>query len=174
MPVKYGIVIFPSKKLQDYANSFRKRYDPHIALVPPHVTLVNPLELAEGEIKGIIQTLHKITHDFSPITLEVYKVKTFHPTANKIYFAIKKSDELSALYGKLNLDIFGNNEKAESFVPHITIGQRLSNEEHSDIVGQLTMMDVAFSDVVDRFHLLYQLENNQWTTYETFHLGKEC
>ncbi|MFP3325996.1 hypothetical protein R0K05_23370, partial [Planococcus sp. SIMBA_160] len=26
--MKYGVVIFPSKKLQDIANSYRKRYDP--------------------------------------------------------------------------------------------------------------------------------------------------
>ena len=30
--MKYGIVAFPSKKVQDFANSYRKRYDPHYAL----------------------------------------------------------------------------------------------------------------------------------------------
>lgn len=173
-PMKYGIVIFPSKKLQDYANSFRKRYDPHIALIPPHITLVNPFESSEGEIKGIIHSLHKIAQEFSPFSLEVYKVKTFHPAINKIYLAIKKDEQLMNLHSKLNEDMFSNSEKIDSFVPHITIGQKLSNREHSDIVGQLTMMDIAHSEVVDRFHLLYQLENSQWTTFETFHLGQEC
>ena len=37
--MKVGVVIFPSKKLQDLANSYRKRYDPHYALIPPHLTL---------------------------------------------------------------------------------------------------------------------------------------
>jgi 2'-5' RNA ligase len=169
--MKYGIVIFPSKKLQDYANSFRKRYDPHIALIPPHVTLVNPFDSTEEEITGIIQNLLKITCDLSPFKLEVYKAKTFHPATNKIFLAIKKDEELLKLYSKLNSDIFSNDEKTESFVPHITIGQKLSNQEHSDIAGQLTMMDVAHFEIVDRFHLLYQLDNDQWTTYETFHLG---
>lgn len=172
--MKYGIAIFPSKKLQDYANSFRKRYDPHIALIPPHVTLINPFDSSEGEIKEYIQTLNHITKDLLPITLEVYKVKTFHPVVNKIYLAIKKDEELLNLHRKLNADIFATKDKSESFVPHITIGQQLSNQEHSDVVSQLTMMDVAHTETVDRFHLLFQLENNQWTTYETFHLGKEC
>ncbi|MEC1715853.1 2'-5' RNA ligase family protein [Schinkia azotoformans] len=170
--MKYGIVIFPSKKLQDYANSFRKRYDPHISFIPPHVTLVNPFDSTEEEIKGIIQNLNNIALNSSPFTLEVYKAKTFHPVANKIFLAIKKDEELLNLHGKLNAHVFSNKEKTESFVPHITIGQKLSNPEHSDIVGQLTMMDVAHSEVVDRFHLLYQLNNDQWTTYETFHLRK--
>lgn len=169
--MKYCIVIFPSKKLQDYANSFRKRYDPHIALIPPHVTLVNPFVSTEDEIKGSIQKLHKVALDLSPFALDVYKAKTFHPAANKIYLAIKRDEQLLNLHSKLNADVFFNDEKTESFVPHITIGQNLSNREHSDIVGQLTMMDVSHSEVVDRFHLLYQLYNEQWTTYETFHLG---
>ncbi|HHW39028.1 MAG TPA: hypothetical protein GXX18_17650 [Bacillales bacterium] len=169
--MKYGIVIFPSKKLQDYANSFRKRYDPHIALIPPHVALVNPFDSTDEEIKGIIQDLNKVAFDLSPFTLDVYKAKTFHPAANKIFLAIKKDECLLNLHSKLNAHIFSNDEKTESFVPHITIGQKLSNPEHSDIAGQLTMMDVAHSEVVNRFHLLYQLDNNQWTTYETFHLG---
>ncbi|NSL51422.1 2'-5' RNA ligase family protein [Calidifontibacillus erzurumensis] len=172
--MKYGIVIFPSKKLQDYANSFRKRYDPHIALIPPHVTLVNPFELPDEMVKEFIQKLHQVAASIKPFSLEVYKVKTFHPAVNKIYLAIKKTDEILDLHRKLNTDILANNEKTESFVPHITIGQKLSNREHSDIVGQLTMMEVSHSEIVDRFHLLYQLENDQWTTYETFHLGKEC
>ena len=37
--MKFGVVIFPSKKLQDLANSYRKRYDPHYSLITPHLTL---------------------------------------------------------------------------------------------------------------------------------------
>lgn len=42
--MKYGIALFPSKKLQDLVNSYRKRYDTHYALVPPHVTLKTAFE----------------------------------------------------------------------------------------------------------------------------------
>lgn len=171
--MKYGIVIFPTKKLQDFANSYRKRYDPHYSTIPPHVTLVNSFEAAEDEIKPIIQNLHKIAQKSSSIQLEVYKVKTFHPAINKIYLAIKKDDKLMKLFHDLNFEAFRNDEKADSFVPHITIGQELSNREHSDVVGQLTMMDFTHTEEIDRFHLLYQLDNGQWTTYETFHLATE-
>ncbi|WP_017754674.1 2'-5' RNA ligase family protein [Calidifontibacillus oryziterrae] len=171
--MKYGIVIFPSKKLQDFANSYRKRYDPHYSLIPPHVTLVPTFEADEDKIKQTIKNLHEIAKNNSPFTLEIYKVKTFHPSSNKIYLAIKKEEKLTNLAENLNKEIFKNNNFAESYVPHITIGQKLSNPEHSDIVGQLTMMDVTHSDSIDRFHLLYQLDNDQWTTYETFHLGED-
>ncbi len=37
--MKYGIVAFPSKQLQDFANSYRKRYDSHYTKITPHITL---------------------------------------------------------------------------------------------------------------------------------------
>lgn len=33
------------------------------------------------------------------------------------------------------------------------------------------MQEVSHEEIVDRFHLLYQLENGSWTVYETFLLG---
>ncbi len=35
------------------------------------------------------------------------------------------------------------------------------------------MLEVDHTEMVDRFHLLYQLENGSWTVYETFLLGEE-
>jgi 2'-5' RNA ligase len=37
----------------------------------------------------------------------------------------------------------------------------------------LKMQNVYFEEMIDRFHLLYQLENGSWTVYETFRVGKE-
>jgi 2'-5' RNA ligase len=36
------------------------------------------------------------------------------------------------------------------------------------------MQGINHEETVDRFHLLYQLENGSWTVYETFRLGKDC
>ncbi|WP_102347289.1 2'-5' RNA ligase family protein [Bacillus sp. Marseille-P3661] len=171
--MKYGIAIFPSKKLQDYANSYRKRYDPHYSLIPPHVTLVDSFEVADDETQTVTKKLDKIAEQILPFSLQVYKVKTFHPASNKIYLAIKKDEQLLKLYDTLNTELLNNYEKTDSFVPHITIGQKLSNQEHSDVVGQLNMMDINHTETIDRFHLLYQLDDHQWSSYETFHLGKD-
>lgn len=57
--MKYGVVIFPSKKLQDIANSYRKRYDPNYALIPPHLTLRTPFELTDLEAAEVVSTLRE-------------------------------------------------------------------------------------------------------------------
>lgn len=168
--MKYGIVIFPAKKLQDTANSYRKRYDPHYSLIPPHLTVKEPFEADDDEIKQLAKELRNISKQVNPFSLEVYKVKSFNPTTNTIYFAVRPDEELLKLHEKAHSGIF-KPEKEFAFVPHITIGQKLSDQEHSDVLGRMEMMNINYEETIDRFHMLYQLENGSWTVYETFHLG---
>lgn len=168
--MKYGIAIFPAKKLQDLANSYRKRFDSHYALIPPHVTLKDAFETDEDP-KNITDTLEKIALQHEPFPIRVSKVSSFQPVSNTIYFKVERTDELEALNNELTDKLPG--EKPEhQFVPHITIGQKLSDDQYADLLGQLELLGVNHEETVDRFHLLYQLDNGSWTVYETFRLGK--
>ncbi|MBD8067483.1 YjcG family protein [Bacillus sp. PS06] len=171
--MKYGIAFFPSKKLQDLANSYRMRYDPHYSLIPPHVTLKNPFEASDEEITSISAALHDISKNHESISLNVYKISSFSPVNNVIYLKIESNQALENLHSALHSGYFKDNADY-AFVPHITIGQNLSDDEHSDVLGQLKMTTVNYQETMDRFHLLYQLENGSWTVYETFQLGKDC
>jgi len=171
--MKYGIALFPSKKIQDLVNSYRKRYDPHYALVPPHLTLKTAFEANDEDIEAITDELRKIAQLTSPIKLSIKKVSSFYPVNNVIYLKVEPTEELIELHEKLHAGEL-NSQPEYAFVPHITIGQKLSDDEHSDVLGSLKMLDVQHEEMVDRFHLLYQLENGSWTVYETFLLGKDC
>lgn len=171
--MKYGIAIFPSKKVQDEANSYRKRYDPHYALIPPHITMKEAFEADANEIEtSIIPQLRKIANETDPFSFGVYKVSSFSPVTNTIYLKVDPSEEIFALNEKLHSGTLPG-EKDFAFVPHITIAQKLSDEEFSDVFGSLSMLKFDLQDDVDRFQLLYQLENGAWSVYETFRLGGE-
>ena len=170
--MKFGVAIFPSKKLQDLANSYRKRYEPHYALISPHLTLKGPFEASDAQMKDITDRLAQIASSSKPFSLQVLKVSSFKPVNNVIYFKINPTEELIQLHQQLHTDLIGDKPEF-SFVPHITIGQELSDDEHSDVYGSMRMMKMEHEEIVDRFHLLYQLENESWTVYETFRFGKE-
>ncbi|MFC3884450.1 YjcG family protein [Bacillus songklensis] len=170
--MKFGVVIFPSKKLQDAANAYRKRYDKHYALIAPHLTLKEVFEASESEVTEIAKELTRVAKNTKPFGLHVTKVSSFSPVNNVLYFKIEKNEELEALYRNLHSGSL-EQQTPYSFVPHITIGQGLSDDEHLDVYSQLKLVDVSHSEVVDRFHLMYQLENETWTVYETFLFGKE-
>ncbi|MFD1929125.1 YjcG family protein [Sporosarcina siberiensis] len=167
--MKYGIVAFPSKKLQDLANGYRKRYDPHYALITPHLTMKSVFNATDTEIEDVAKAIKEVTQKHGPFELNVSKVSTFAPITNAIYFKATPNEEMLNLHHDLNDDFFG--EASEfSFVPHITIAQSLSSGEHDDIIGQLKMVGVDHTETIDRLHLLYQLDDGSWTVYETFRL----
>lgn len=170
--MKIGVAIFPSKNLQDLVNSYRKRYDPNYSLIPPHLTLVYPFEASEADIKEIVHQLEAITTNCQPFNLSVLKVSSFQPVNNVIYLKIDSNEGLKTLHKQLHNNL--KDAQVEfSYVPHITLAQKLSNDEHSDIYGQLSMLDLRHEETVNRIHLLYQLDNGSWSAYETFRLGKE-
>lgn len=170
--MKYGIVAFPSKKLQDLANGYRKRYDPHYALITPHMTVKSVFEANDQEIENVATAIRKVANKNKPFELNVSKVSSFAPITNTIFFKVTPNDDLLALQKDLNEDFFGDASEF-SFVPHITIAQKLNSGEHDDIIGQLKMIGVDHTEIIDRIHLLYQLEDGSWTVYETFRLDEE-
>ncbi len=169
--MKYGVVIFPSKKLQDLANSYRKRYDPHYSLITPHLTLKG-FEANEEEVVNFANKLRQIAEKHKEFPLKTVKISSFQPVNNVIYLKVEPTEELTKLYNEINQE-FSVQNLEYAFVPHITIGQKLSNDEHSDVYGSLQMKRFDHEETIDRFHLLYQLENGSWTVYETFRLRKE-
>ena len=167
--MKYGIVAFPSKKLQDLANTYRKRYDPHYALITPHMTLKNSFTVSEEEVKTLVQQLDELTSKQVPLTIHASRISSFFPATNTIYFRIEPTETLAVFHKELQEKVPFGDEK-HTFVPHITIAQKMTASEHDDIFGQLRMIGVDEKDIIDRIHLVYQLEDGSWTTYETFRL----
>ncbi|WP_100011501.1 YjcG family protein [Lentibacillus sediminis] len=170
--MNYGIAIFPTKQIQDEANSYRKRYDPHYALIPPHITLKEQFEASDSLIDELVTELKRIANDTDPFTININKVSTFAPVTNTIYLKVEPIQELIDLQEKMHQGDFPDNQEF-SFVPHITIAQKLVEDEYSDVYGSLKMRQFKLEDEIDRFQLLYQLENGSWTVYETFVFGKE-
>ncbi|MFJ7650005.1 YjcG family protein [Lysinibacillus sp. NPDC097279] len=167
--MKYGIVAFPSKKLQDLANTYRKRYDPHYAKITPHMTLKDSFDATEEDIQSIVKQLDDIAANQAPLSIHASRISSFFPTTNAIYFRIEPTEQLQAFHRVIEEKIpFGDSKHV--FVPHITIAQKMTDSEHDDIFGQLRMTGVDEKDSIDRIHLLYQLEDGSWTTYETFRL----
>ncbi|MUV36497.1 RNA 2',3'-cyclic 3'-phosphodiesterase [Lentibacillus sp. JNUCC-1] len=169
----YGIAIFPSKRIQDDANALRKRYDPHYENIPPHITLKEKFETDDKTIDQLIPELDKIAEETKPFTLNINKVSTFAPVTNTIYMKVEPIQELQELHQKMHEGIFPQNATYQ-FIPHITVAQKLVEDEYSDVFGSLRMKEMAYEDYIDRFHLLYQLENGTWTVYETFQFGKKA
>ncbi|WP_088005646.1 YjcG family protein [Indiicoccus explosivorum] len=170
--MKYGVAAFPSKEMQDIANSYRKRYDPRYAKITPHITLKDAFRADDARIKEIAEEIERIAKRHKPFKLHVTRVSTFSPVTNTLYYKVEPDEELMSLHEDLHSDFFGGPPQYQ-YVPHITIAQELSDSEHSDIYGQLKMAGIDHTETIDRIHLLYQLEDGSWQVYETYRLTGE-
>ncbi len=109
--MKYGIVAFPSKKLQDLANTYRKRYDPHYAKITPHMTLKDSFDASEEEIQTIVKQLDELAAKYAPLNIHASRISSFFPTTNAIYFRIEPTEQLAAFQHELQEKIpHGGNE----------------------------------------------------------------
>ena len=170
--MKFGIVAFPSKQLQDLANTYRKRYDSQYSKITPHIKLKDAFEVDESEVESISKTVESIANQYSPLKIHASKISSFFPTTNVIYFKIEQTEQLMNLHKDLNERI-NIGEQKHVFTPHITIGQDLTEADHDDIYPQLRMFGIDVKEEIDRIHLIYQLEDGSWTTYETYKLTGE-
>jgi 2'-5' RNA ligase len=165
--MNFGVAIFPQQRIQKIANSYRKRYDPHYRLIDPHITIIEKFELDETQMASLIPKLEEVAKKNSPFTIEFYKVAHFFPTSPTIYLAIKDHQPLIQLHQDL-LKVFQSYQPTYDFIPHLTIGQNLSEEELHDVYGHLRLKDFHFTSTIDQFHLMYQLEDSSWATYRSF------
>lgn len=170
--MRLGIVIFPTTELQERADSYRKRYDPHYKLISPHLTVKEAFEATEDQLPEIENQLSSIAEHIQPFSIQVNKVSHFYPTNNVIYFSVEESPELNDLFTKIHSSELLQHERHYAFVPHITIGQKLPGDELHDIYGRLRTEKLDYTIPVQEFHLVKQLEDRTWVIQKTFSLAK--
>ncbi|RHB50620.1 YjcG family protein [Exiguobacterium sp. AM39-5BH] len=165
--MKIGVVLFPSKQVQDFANSYRKRYDTKYALISPHVTIKERTEIDEADLPKVLEYLQQVAETIKPLQLKIDGVRSFAPTNNVLYLKVLPTRDLSALHDKLHDGLLKQPAKYE-FLPHITIGQDLADAELFDVLERMRMEQVHFEETINRMALMYELENETWNVYETF------
>ncbi|MGC4375455.1 2'-5' RNA ligase family protein [Fictibacillus sp. Mic-4] len=168
--MRYGIVIFPSKELQEKVNSYRKRYDPHYAWIAAHITLKESFDASDSEIDNIVDYIERITKNVPPFEITIEKVGSFHPVNNVIYLKVNDGHDLRALHDAFYSGPLENEERY-NFVPHLTLAQKLSDIEHADVLERLKMLDIRHQEVVESIHLLRKSEKGNWLPYREFKLG---
>lgn len=132
------IMIFPEFKNINIINNIRKKYDPLVDLVQPHITLVFPFDskLTEEELKLYLKGC---LSDIKPFKIELKgfsKQKDRH--GNYLFLNVVQGyDEIKNIHDILYKDKLKEFDLGYEYVPHMTVG-KLSTVE---------LLDKAFDDV---------------------------
>jgi 2'-5' RNA ligase len=162
------IAIFPSKEIQDFANSYRKRFDPNYNRIAPHLTLREPEDWSESQLSSAADHLERVTSTISPFNIHFNRFSSSYPADNVIYLALSNPDPLKKVYDVICGGDLAEKSRLEHFNPHLTIAQQLGDDELHDVLASLKKQELDLTSRIDRIHLLYQTDNQSWTVHQTF------
>src|SRR4051812_80170 len=118
--------------------------------IPPHLTLVPPVNVREVDLGGAYDVLRDAARRSGPIRLELGPVTTFAPISPTIHLAVGGDvDAVRALRDAVFVEPL-ERSLTHDFVPHVTITEESDRIE--DAVRALR--DYRCEVVIDRVHLL--------------------
>jgi 2'-5' RNA ligase len=166
--MNFGIVIFPPKDVQDAANSYRKRFDPHYNLIQPHLTVREAEEWDPGKLDLAVKQLTETVRTLQPLTVRINRFSTFYPVTNVVYMAVEDPQPLCDLQTAICSGVLDMNRRSYTFCPHVTVAQGVGEDEMHDIYSSLRPIPLDMTFEIDRVHLMFQTENGAWTAHQTF------
>ena len=166
--INYCIALFPSKDVQDFANSYRKRYDPEYTLIQPHLLIMKDTVREISELDPIIRHLEQVAKEMAPFEVHFDRFSTLYPAKNVIILGVSDPEPLDECARKILKGISVHSQQTAPFTPFLTIGQGMSNDELQDVLSSFRKIPVQLFTRIDRIHLLYQTANRAWTAHQTF------
>lgn len=166
--MKFGIAVFPSKDVQDFANSYRKRYDPHYNLIPPHLTIREPAEGSVEDMQRALEHLDQLAARKKPFSVRFNRFSTFYPSSNVVYMALEDPQPFIRLYEEVCSGSLQQENPRHHYNPHLTVGQEMTSDELQDVYAGLRKVKVDLQTEIDRIHLLGQIEGRPWSIQRTF------
>jgi len=167
-----AVAVAVSGDAADYVDSFRRRYDPHVTRIMPHVTLAVAPELDVCDWMPARPHIQEALAQLSPFTIHVAELGTFMDDLVLWLRPTAPHGELLTMR-EMILGSFPDVafDRVDDFVPHISIGFFTGREalfEAQDTVrGQL----IPFSFRVAYISYLQADEGNIWQCVDTVELG---
>lgn len=129
--------------------------------IPPHVTLVPPINVHERDLPDALATVRRAAAEHGPLTLALGPVRTFAPATPVAYLAVEGPD-LAALHALRAAVRSGPLDRPDvhEFVPHVTVADGLPPERLE--VAPAVLADFAAEIAVDRVHVLAEAPGRVW------------
>lgn len=166
----YGIAVFPPTEIGEFADLYRRRYDPHFPLIKPHLTLREKEAWDNEQLRGAITQMELAAAEANPFELNLNRFSTLYPVNHVIYMALADPGPMVELKNRICKGILSEGEKPYSYTPHLTVAQQLGADEMHDVLSSLRNIRLDLGFTIDRFSLLQQEQDGSWVPIREFSL----
>lgn len=171
---RLGVVLFVPEPVATEVDGLRRALgDDALGRVPPHVTLVSPVNVRDEDLAESFDLLHAAAAACPVLELELGPVTTFAPVNPVAYLAVTGSPvAMSELVGLRDALQVGPLERTSDheFVPHVTIANELVEDRLAASVGVLA--DYRASVAFTRVHVLAEQPGRVWEPVADAALGR--
>jgi len=155
-----------ASQLQDYRTSIG---DTTATMIPTHITLVPPTDVADDEMVDIEKHLTEVASDSAGFRVHLRGTGTFRPVSPVVFVTVAEGisacEQLAGAVRRGPLAV----EIAFPYHPHVTIAHHLDDDR----------LDRAFEDLADfechfdvaGFHLYVHDEQDGWQPTQDFRLA---
>ena len=153
-------------QIQDYRESIG---DPMAELIPPHITLVPPVDIAPELMRDIAFHLENAAAMLRPFKVHLHGTATFRPVSPVVFIALTEGIsacerlERAVRQGPLGVDL------TFPYHPHVTVAHELPEDILDRATADLGGFDATF--VVEHFTLYIHDEAKEWIAARSFKLG---
>lgn len=170
---RLGVVLLVPQPLATQIDGLRRALgDDALGRIPPHVTLVPPVNVAEGDLPVAFAAVRSAAVATNPLELSVGPVGTFLPVNPVAYLKVGGvEDQLAGLVALRRGCLSGPLDRPQDheFVPHVTIASELTPSRLESVGDALA--DFRANVTVDRVHVLAEQPGRVWVPIADMPLG---
>ncbi|MEO6120910.1 MAG: GNAT family N-acetyltransferase [Acidimicrobiales bacterium] len=159
--VRLGVALLVGGDLADQVDGLRRAVgDPALARIPPHITLVPPVNVAEARLPEALALVRAAAAATGPIDLVLGPPATFWPVSPVVYLAV--GGDLDAVVDLRALVFRPPLARTVSlpFVPHVTLADGVPAERIEAALVAMAAFRVTAR--FDRVHLLQEGPGRVW------------
>ncbi|HVG19109.1 MAG TPA: 2'-5' RNA ligase family protein [Blastocatellia bacterium] len=149
----YALVHYPNAGARRI-NAFRKKYDPQVELIEPHITLMFPVPESIGEDK-LVHHLHSVLSGRQPFPIHL---RGLHKSPDDCLFLLVQEGktEIIDLHRKIYTELLADYRKEDApFIPHVTLGVFAENlNVYDEALEEAKRLDLDYRCMLDKLHLV--------------------
>jgi len=168
-----ALAIFPSAEISQTIDRWRRVYDPYVALIPPHITVVYPLGISPQvwpEVRPIfIQSLAQ----FQPFQVKITTLNSFFSPQMVLWLQPEENEVISCLHTVLEERFPGFIPRGPlTFVPHLTLGFFVSRKKLEQAQYKISREFKSMEFTVEELVYAALGEGKRWELVDHLPLGK--
>ncbi|HEX2065127.1 MAG TPA: GNAT family N-acetyltransferase, partial [Acidimicrobiales bacterium] len=161
--LRLGVALLLPEPVATEVDGLRRAVgDGALGRIPPHMTLVPPVNVREEHLGRALALLRAAGAAAEPFTLTLGPPDTFLPAAPVLYLAVSGAvDQVHALRHRVFQEPLAR-PLSWPFVPHVTVADEARPDTIRVAVAAMSRYQVEAR--FDRVHLLRETEGRQWSS----------